>query len=155
LRALDALWAGPGSVDKRINGFASVVPSQVVAGNPVPLASFLLMGENPTVYAVSLPQPFELAYTLTHFRPSHSARSAGDIYLERLEFLDTFLAHAAASGCDVRDRLDAQGLVWSLTRWDVETVPMSEWPASDRVRLLNWRASTRATHCRDHAGDIV
>lgn len=155
LRALDALWAGAGPVESRINGFASVVPSQVVADNPVPMASFLLMGDDPTVYAVSRPQPFELAYKLTRFQPCHSARSAGDKYLERLEFLDTFRTHAATAGCDVRDRLDAQGLVWSVTRWNVDSVPMSDWPAPDRERLLNWRTSTQAVHCCGHADEIV
>jgi 5-methylcytosine-specific restriction enzyme B len=155
LRALEALWDSDAPVDVRVNTFASVTPSQVVHGRPLPLASFLLMGEDPTVYAVSRPQPYALAYRLTHFLPRHAAHTSGDRYLQRLEFLDTFRTKAALAGCDVRDRLDAQGLVWSITRWDVESVPMSEWPSPDQARLLSWRSTPQDVRCGDYVGDMV
>jgi hypothetical protein len=155
LSALNALWNSAAPVDERVNTFACAAPDDVVHGNPLPLASFLLMGEDPTIYAVSRPQPYDAAYQLTHFAPRHAGRTPGDKYLQRLEFLDTFMSLADASGCLVRDRLDAQGLVWSITRWDPKASPIGEWPKPDRARLVAWRATVQEPYSKLLADERV
>jgi 5-methylcytosine-specific restriction enzyme B len=68
--------------------------------------------------------------------PDHGS-SATERYLAALEFFDTFIAEGEARGLQLRDRLDAQGVIYAVTRDD----PPEEWSAADREAFLRWRGS--------------
>jgi len=68
--------------------------------------------------------------------PSPAAgSSASEVYLAALDFLDRFIEEAASRGLELRDRLDAQGLVWCITKY----APRDEWTAQEGLAFEQWR----------------
>ena len=57
----------------------------------------------------------------------------GRRYRRMLDFLDEFVRRAEGRGLHVRDRLDAQSLVWCVMVYGTERPPANEWP--ERLRL--------------------
>jgi hypothetical protein len=49
------------------------------------------------------------------------------------------LEHATAAAIGLRDRLDAQAVVWSVTKWPLDQRPVDEWSASDREAFAQYR----------------
>ena len=68
-------------------------------------------------------------------RRGDAARSTAERYFGFIAICDQLLAYLRQQGVDVRDRLDAQGLVWWLTSAD----PPKEWSAEDRAAFLAYR----------------
>ena len=82
--------------------------------------------------------PFHAAYQMTgHPRVSVRAPSA-DKYGHAVEFLDEFIRQATNRGIDIHDRLDAQSLVYCVTKEDYFA---DEWPSDVREALEHYRQS--------------
>lgn len=115
--ALEELWRD-GDVAPRIDGFLSLVPSSELGaeGAQLNIASYLLMAEAPTQHPVYTPTPFKRARDLTQTASPPAGASPSEVYLAALDFLDRFIDEAATRGLELRDRLDAQGLVWCIAR---------------------------------------
>jgi len=133
--ALKALWNPAATVAERFDQFLSMV-SQTGFNMPTADASFLQMGMDPQNFPIYRPTPIKSALALTGYSEFHVPKGAGGgvFYEDVLAFFDTVVQEASARGLQLRDRLDAQGIVWSITRH----VP-PDWPAEDRQALLMYR----------------
>jgi MoxR-like ATPase len=150
--ALEQLWR-PGEVDTdRIREFLEGVPASVVSGlgGRLAIASFLLMGVDPTNYPIYRPTPFASAFKLTGTAPPGKDSDEAGCYDHALDFLDRFMEEAKARGLELRDRLDAQGLAWSIVKNDRrDTWTEKEQKAfrryrGERVKPVNGDGSTLA-----------
>ena len=134
--ALTAIWQ-EGDVAPRIDAFLDLVPSSELGavGARLNIASYLLMSQNATEHPIYKPSPFKRARDLTQTASPPTGASASEVYLAALDFLDRFIEEASTRGLQLRDRLDAQGLVWCITKYG----PREEWSASDREAFERWR----------------
>ncbi|MEX2290834.1 MAG: AAA family ATPase [Mycobacteriales bacterium] len=112
--ALQLLWAPETSPAAAVDAFCQRLPENIPRpGTAINLASFLLGAVDVTqlpVYRVTL---FEQARRLTGW--TTPTGTSGTQYADALEFLDAFSrAVVAAGGPALRDRLDAQGLLWQV-----------------------------------------
>jgi MoxR-like ATPase len=113
--ALEVIWSA-GDVDDRIREFCDLVPDDVVSGvgTRLAIASFLLMVE-PTTHPIFRPSPFQEAWRLTGWDTPSSDADEAESYQSALGFMDELQRRLADVGVQIRDRLDAQGLIWSVS----------------------------------------
>ncbi len=120
--ALNRVWGTDAStsLEERVKGFQEFAPF----GAPGNMASFLLMADDCTQYPAYRYTSLRKAYELTGY-PSgpNNSRDAWERYEHELGFYDKFIEQASSRGVRVRDRLDAQALVWCVT----QTMP-DDWP---------------------------
>ncbi len=118
LNALQLLFSEGRHLAERIRAFSRALPKEVVSGqgSRVNLISYLLMGVDPTEYPPYQATPYKKAMKLVGFPGSSPTSPEETVYAWALQFLDDFIVQAAALGLELRDRLDAQSLVWILTR---------------------------------------
>jgi hypothetical protein len=114
--ALRALWDEDLSVEARIRGFSAAFPSSVQSGtgSRLTLASVLHMAVDPENCPPFRARAFKFLYEL--FGVPHLGGKHGEAerYDGALHLLDRFITEAERRGLKLRDRLDAQGLTWSL-----------------------------------------
>ena len=128
-RALRVLWVDESLMpQERARAFR-----ELYSGGPSgTLASFLLMalgGEQHPIYRWN---PFRIAYHMTRYPTPES----GAEYEHAVAFLDEFIAQAAERGLMIKDRLDAQSLVWCITLrgYDSDDLPPDLKAALDAYR---------------------
>ncbi len=126
---LRCLWdKADTTVRERVRGFVESV-AETPLGVPESMASFLLMARDPRSHPFYQSRLFGRAYRFTnHPRPGSGAHR-WEQYSHAVEFLDEFIRQAQDRRLRLRDRLDAQSLVWCVTRpdympeeWDLETL---------------------------------
>lgn len=136
--ALTNLLSEGASLESRITAFFAAIPKEVLGGQGMglALASFLLTGVDPHSYPVYRVTPFRKAYDLTEFGRPHAGSSPADDYSHALEFLDRLSEEASARGLEIPDRLEAQGIVWSVVKTPVDhfDIPEEEQQALARFR---------------------
>jgi MoxR-like ATPase len=138
--AFRALW-GSGEPLDRAAAFIERLPGVVVSGRGVraSVASFLLMAEGAETFPIYRPTPLEKAYEVTGFaKPADSADEIS-LYEAALAFFDLVVERSRAMGLGLRDRLDAQSVVWAVTKSNVDDQPVSDWPRADQEAFLRWR----------------
>jgi 5-methylcytosine-specific restriction enzyme B len=116
--ALRTLWSGEGTATDRIRAFLRQVPEEEVRGpgSRTNLASVLHMAVDPTEYPPYKETQFRKAFDLTgHPRPPKDADEAA-VYEHALGFLDNLSEEASSRGLGLRDRLDAQGVLWPVVK---------------------------------------
>lgn len=133
--ALQSLWDDSLPIAQRIAAFSEKLPKTSVSGmgSRASLVSFLLMGTAPESMPMFRSGAFRKAFELAgyqHLKPTTEA----EIYESACRFLDTLRSEAAKRGLELRDRLDAQSLVWCITKYKDRP---SEWSEED------WRDFTR------------
>lgn len=135
--ALAGLWDQASSVEEAINAFASLVPASVRGGRGVKtnLASVLLMAGDPNAHPPFKVTPVSLAYKLVKYPSPEGDAREGQIYEHFLGFLDELITEAARRDLQLRDRLDAQSVMWSV----ITDPPPEDWPQSRRDALLQYR----------------
>jgi len=138
---LRSVWATGDSVParERVRGFVESLSSAPQAiGTPEGLAAFLLLARDATSNPFYMWTPFNTVYRMTGY-PSVSVRApSADKYGHALDFLDEFIRQATNRGVHVRDRLDAQSLVWCVTE---KGYFPDEWPNDVRGALSAYRES--------------
>lgn len=112
--ALTLLWAGDDDLVDRIDRFVATA-EEPLYGAKVRLTSVLLMALDPTRYPPYAVTAFDKAFELTGHPPPDDP-TPGEKYRHALAFLDRFLDQAQARDLELRDRLDAQGLLWTITK---------------------------------------
>lgn len=145
--ALTTLWDPSASVAERIDGFLGIVPRKARV-TPMADASFLHMAMDPTRFPIFRDTPVDKALKLTG-QPSAQAMgqdNPGARYEHFLAFLDRILAEAASRGLTLRDRLDAQSVIWRITKEQPE-----QWPEADRRALRAYRGDAVADEPADVA----
>ena len=117
LRALAAIWTQDhSSVFERIRAFNERLPTSVIsgAGSRMNVASGLLMGLDVYKYPPFQITKFEEVSKLTGYMQAEGNADEAALYGHALGFLDRFIDEAAARGLKLRDRLDAQSVVWGV-----------------------------------------
>lgn len=129
--------------ENRIRDFLSLVPRSAISGPGARLsiATFLQMGLNPYEFPPFRSTPFDKGYQITGFgTPSDYGDEAG-MYRHATEFLDRIFTECAARGLQLRDRLDAQSVLWTIAKWG----PREEWSDEERTAFLQFLAGAGPT----------
>jgi hypothetical protein len=134
--ALAELWRD-GDVAPRLDAFLDLVPASELGavGARLNIASYLLMAQAATEHPIYKPSPFKRARDLTQTASRPAGASPSEVYLAALDFLDRFIEEAATRGLELRDRLDAQGLVWCIAKYGAG----SGWTKQDQLAFEKWR----------------
>ena len=113
-RALEKLWAPQGTATERIRTFLAELPTDVVSGpsGRLTLAVYLHMANDPADYPPYRYSAFQESFKLTDFPAPPADADEAATYDHALAFLDKFSEEAESRGLSLRDRLDAQGIVW-------------------------------------------
>lgn len=147
-RVLSALQDN-GSPRERVELFAALVPREVLQNPAAQLsfASVFLMGIDPGLYPPLQVTPFREAEKLLNWPDMPADATVGQEYEHHMAFLDGFRERMVEAGLDVRDMLDAQGLLRILMTYQEPeyrafrgevtepTSPTSDGPPSELDRL--------------------
>ena len=119
-----------------VESFLDLLPTSAVSGRGTRLsiATFLLLGVDDDRHPFFVPGVFDKAYALTGTVMPPTA-SAGEHYLQALEFLDRFMEEATQRSLAIPSRREAQSLLWCVTK---ESAP-GDWPERDRLAFAAWR----------------
>ena len=120
-RALRAIWKeNNSSVFERLRDFSGLLPSKVIsgAGTRLNVASGLLMGLDAHEYPPFAYRLFNRAYDRTGYGRAQKGADEVALYKHALAFLDRFIEEASKRDLKLRDRLDAQSVVWAIRRPD-------------------------------------
>jgi MoxR-like ATPase len=138
--AMQSLWAeGNATPRQRVRAFAEAMD---VAGAGIRgydnLGSFLLMALDVRRYPYYQYTPFNEAYSMTGYPRVKTTAEAAEKYGHAVDFLDEFIQQSTRRGLLVHDRLDAQSLVWCVTK---ENYFADEWPTDVCEALGAYRES--------------
>ena len=119
-RALQRLW-GEGTIGERIDAFCEQLGDEVGSGpgTRLRLTAALSMIEAPTRFPPYQQSALRDAYELADVPPP-AADDEATRYGHALDFFDQIREDLDMLGVDLRDRLDAQGLVWTLVQSDLD-----------------------------------
>ncbi|MFP5325899.1 MAG: AAA family ATPase, partial [Acidimicrobiia bacterium] len=150
--ALEAIWDESVSHGESVEAFAARLPTSVTtgAGTRSSLASVLRLAVDPEGSPVVRPTTFQKAYELTSFDTTSPATERTR-YEDGVRFCDEFISQASARGFEIADRLDAQGLVWTLVNYD----PPASWSETDQAAFKAYRAGEIAAGAADRIGELV
>jgi hypothetical protein len=149
--ALLELWENPDPL-AGFELFVRLLPVEAARrGSPrVTIPSVLLLATDAVAYPPYRHTPFDQGYRLTGFeRPAPDATEV-EVYRQALHFLDRFIEEARSRGLDLRDRLDAQGLLWALTRWKITDEPFEDWTDGQKAAFQRWRGDAQEVEPPDH-----
>ena len=117
--ALRRVWGVNGyrdmSLKERVLGFQEIFPTVT----PGLLPSLLLMAEGAEHYPVYQNRTLLTACKLTGY-PPYNGKDAWMRYEHMLGFYDEFIQQASLRRLELRDRLDAQSLAWSIAQGNVQ-----------------------------------
>lgn len=119
LDAIRALWSpNQSSVGNVVRAFGRQLAEQSAlrggVGTRANIASVLLMALDVENHPPFKTRTFESAYRSVSYEMPDQAADEGAVYEHALGFLDGFIDQARARGLSVRNRLDAQSLVWAI-----------------------------------------
>lgn len=134
--ALRQLWREPDVA--AVDAFLQAVPDSAVHGSGARLsiAAFLLSAIDVTRLPQWRATPVDTGYRLAGFAKPEPSATDGERYDIFLSFLDLVIEAAGRAGVVVRDRLDAQGLAWTLTSGQ----PPEAWDTQLREAFTAWRS---------------
>ncbi len=140
-RALHALWDGTATAPERMRRFAELLPWDIVSGRGgrLALASVLLLAEDPLNNPIYRAGPLYTAKNLLGYPLAGNEVDEGELYEQAVEFIDRFTEEAASRGLDLRDRLDAQSLIWCVSKWQAANEPVTSWSENERRAFLKYR----------------
>ncbi len=139
--ALEELWEEGRDAVAAVAAFTDRLPPTVSgAGTRANVASYFLLGMDPSEVAVYRPSAYELAYRLVGIKPPGRDRPEG-AYEAGAQFLDQYRDRLASRGVNLRDRLDAQGLLWTV----LKSSPPEGWSQSDKDGLRKFREEKTVT----------
>ena len=126
--ALAAIWKSDLPARERIRRFAETLPENVLRGRATRLrmASVLMMGVDACSYPVYQFVAIEKVLKLTGYGLPPDGADGADTYDHALGFFDKIVEEASKRGLKLRDRLDAQSLLWLMVNWGVDALPFSE-----------------------------
>ena len=135
--ALRRIWGmdAPVSLEERVRGFQELGPF----GTPGLMASVLVMADGPAQYPVFRYDALQKANRLVYgYAPDWRNSDAWERFESSLGFYDNFMEQAAFHGLRLRDRLDAQSLVWCMTQYETHHMP-GDWPQVVKENLVAYR----------------
>ena len=128
--ALLKLWNPDSSIADRIQGFDEALPTDVISGlgGRMSLTAFLHMAIVPEDFPPFRVTWVEKTYRLTGTEVPHWSKPLAQHYAYFLDFLDQLISNAATVGMNVKDRLDAQGVCYTVASWG----PSEAWSLEDQ-----------------------
>ena len=102
------------TAQERVRGFVESV-TETPLGVPESMASFLLMARDATLHPFYASRPFGRAYRFSGHPRAARGAERWEQYGHAVAFLDELIGQAKDRGLEIRDRLDAQSLVWCVT----------------------------------------
>jgi hypothetical protein len=137
-QALRDLWNPQSPLSQRIDSFCEAV-GDPLKGGFVRQTSVLLMVLDPYALVPYQRRTYEKIFGLAKYPTPEKEASHGERYHHALGFLDRFLDEAKKRDLNLRDRLDAQGLVWCVGHCSLEKPPVSGWSAEDQKAFEQFR----------------
>ncbi len=137
-QALRTLWESDSSVYERIDTFAEQTEA-VGRGEPTRLAATLLMALGPTDHPPFGKDAVARAYGWVGQVAPPSEAAPSEHYRHAIEFFDRVVEEAADREVQLRDRIDAQGAIWSIGKYTVDDPPVSGWSEEERQAFLQFR----------------
>ena len=139
--ALRALWDGSVPVPDRIRGFSKLLPREVLGGrgSRLALASVLRLADDPLDNPVYRWEPISKAQKLVSYPEASEDLDEAGLYEHSVGFMDRFVEEANSRGLELRDRLDAQSLIWCVSKWSADEEPVSTWTKRERTAFLKYR----------------
>jgi MoxR-like ATPase len=121
-----------------LGAFARLAPSDVLGTLSARLAigSFLLLGIDPATYPIYRPRAYAKASRLVGDPVDAETGEDPVVYDGFIRFLDELLVRMIGQGAPIRDRLDAQSLIWWLGG---DEDPPAEWSDDDRRSFIAYR----------------
>lgn len=137
--ALVTLWSKPAPL--ALDDFAADLPGDVLRtpGARLRVSTALMGVEGRETFPPYSAKYVDSAYRITGYRRPQPSAPDSEIYVTFLSFLDLVLERARAEGVELRDRLDAQGLLWTLM-----LEPFEDAPVAVREVLAEWRRTGTA-----------
>lgn len=137
--ALRKFWDDSTSTAERIDALREMIPGDAIGGQYGMFGSFLLMALDPTSYPMYRDRAYRMAYRLTGYPPRPGRGVSGQVYEHAVHFLDRLRDEAARRGLPLRDRLDAQSVLWCVTWYKRGDSPVYYWPKQDQDALLKYQ----------------
>ncbi|MGI8548122.1 MAG: HNH endonuclease [Gemmatimonadaceae bacterium] len=152
--SLNALWFGESALEARFRAFAGGLHGAGISqpGAQLSIASTLLMGLSAKEHPPIRTERFAAVFAKVDYPPFLREYDAAARYLHALRFLDQLIDLAPRYGLQLRHRLDAQGIVWSVGGGWRGPADFGQSPASGRdddlddtavLRLIQQRARDR------------
>ncbi len=113
------------------------------------------MALDPLQNAMFKPVAFWKGYSLTGYGDAPKGARAAEQYEHAMKFLDRIMEEAEARGMHLRDRLDAQGVLWSVIKAKPDWGLVKSWPSDEREEFLKWRGGTVDEDEKDGEGEGV
>src|SRR6478736_5261407 len=138
--AFEAVWIPDPCVEalNELGEAMSRAPrDRVSTGNLASLGSLLLMARSPAEFPPFRPNPVKSFLGLVGIAAPKSSAPPAARYQALLDFLDEFIQRGRTDGLEIQDRLDAQGLAWTVT----QEPPPEDWPPEQQQALIEWRES--------------
>ena len=147
--ALATLWSGGDAEVQRVRAFLDLIPADAIGtpGNRLTIASYLLMAEDPTGLPPYKPSAIKAAWELAGWKVPPIEPE--DAVYETFLLLCDELVHSCPS---LKDRLDAQGALWAITKWKHDEKPAS-WTDAEWAQFLAFRAGKTAEDEPSPGGD--
>ncbi len=139
--ALRPLWESDLPLAGRIDSFAEQTEHSK-GGEPARLASTLLMALGPAGHPPFAKVALAKAYEWVDYERPPPGATPGEQYRHAIQFFDRVIEEAAGREVELRDRLDAQGAVWSIGKYSAGTPPVSDWSEEERNVFLRFRGDT-------------
>jgi|GEM_PF-6140891 len=160
-RGLAAIWDSSLSVTDRVRGFTEHFPTEVFSGTGMrtTIASILLLADDATRHPPYKPSVFNDGQRLVGYSTLPDSPDEAQIYEHAMGFLDRIIEEAGERDLALRDRLDAQGVLWSILRNDLSDDATEE----ERKALALYRQEFRpawwvnqgATFAKERSGRYV
>ena len=127
---LRRFWESSGrlTAEERIRQFEE----RIAVGPGGQLAAAFLMADDPASNPPYRAEYLNKSYQLVGREREEVGDDGGRRYRRMLNFLDEFMRRAEARNLQIRDRLDAQSLLWCVILYGTERPPASEW--SERLQ---------------------
>ncbi|MFJ6300189.1 AAA family ATPase [Arthrobacter sp. KFRI-F3372] len=137
-KVIDLLWDGEPDI-RRIDDFTARLrphnPEQFSVGGVVGFASILLLARDPYTYPPYRARAVKKFLKLVGWEDRGANGDPARRYELLLQSLDELIRLAPEYGIKLRDRLDAQGLMWTVLNVD----PTDEWSSTESAAFRAWR----------------
>lgn len=125
------------SLMDRVNGFIDPLPADLLSGaDLLRVVSFFFLGVEPRRYPPVAATPLAQACKLIGYPQPSAGADQARRYRHGLAFFDRLMQEAEPRGLRLRDRLDAQSVMWAITEND----PPPTFSESERAAFLAWRS---------------
>lgn len=134
--ALAAIWSADRPLPDGVREYRDKVPDEIKEIKRSNVFSLLLMALGVSEFVPFRTNAFAESYRLTGYPAGPDAyEDPIGQYEHALGFTDRMVAECAARGLQLRDRLDAQSIVWTIANSD----PLEEWTAREKSDFLKFR----------------